>query len=219
MRERDPSADLRRGYRVRLERCVFVALVAHIVLFSVWRGVRVTAYQSPKREVVIRIEDIPETRQEVKRPPPPPRPSVPVEVRGEEVSEEATIESTELDVHEDVPAPPPPPPPVEEEEAPPGPEDEIMEFWHVEVKPRLLKSVVPEYPEIARKAGIAGTVFVKILVGKDGRPEEVEFIKGPRIFREVALEAAWEFVFSPAKQNDRPVRVWVIVPIRFRLRD
>jgi len=220
VRERAPSADLRRDYRVRLERCVFVAIVLHILLFSLWRHMRIGEYRPPKRKVVIEIEDIPEIHQEVKRPPPPPRPSVPVEVAGEEVSEEVTIETTELNVHEDVPPPPPLPlPPAEEEAvmAPPGPEDEILEFWHVEVKPQLVKSVAPKYPEIARRTGIEGTVFVKILVGKDGKPEEVEFVKGPEIFRDVALEAARKFEFSPARQNDRPVRVWVMVPIQFRL--
>ena len=81
----------------------------------------------------------------------------------------------------------------------------------------MVKSVAPKYPEIARRTGIEGTVFVKILVGKDGKPEEVEFVKGPEIFRDVALEAARKFEFSPARQNDRPVRVWVMVPIQFRL--
>ncbi|HDH99776.1 MAG: energy transducer TonB [Candidatus Latescibacterota bacterium] len=211
------SAELRRDYRVRLERCVFLAIVAHIALFSLWRKVEVGEYRPPRREVIIQVEEVPETRREVRRPPPPPRPSVPiVEAEGERVSEDVTIGETELDLQE-VPPPPPAPPPEPAEVVPSGEEEEIVEFWHVEVKPQLIEMVVPEYPEIARRAGIEGTVFVKILVGKDGRPEEVKFLKGPEIFREVALDAARRFLFSPAKQNDRPVKVWVVVPIQFRL--
>jgi len=210
------SAELRRDYRVRLERCVFLAIVAHIALFSLWRKVEVGEYRPPRREVIIQVEEVPETRREVRRP--PPRPSVPiVEAEGEEVSEDVTIGETELDVRGDLPPPPPTPPPEPAEVALSGEEEEIAEFWHVEVKPQLLRTVVPKYPEVARRVGIEGTVFVKILVGKEGRPEEVKFLKGPDIFREVALDAAKRFLFSPAKQNDRPVKVWVVVPIQFRL--
>jgi protein TonB len=85
--------------------------------------------------------------------------------------------------------------------------------------PEVLKRVVPKYPEIARKAGIEGRVFLHLLIGRDGRVQDVKFIKGPPVFKEAAMQAGKEFLFTPAMQNDKPVRVWMALPLTFSLRD
>ena len=107
----------------------------------------------------------------------------------------------------------PPPPPLAREEI----EEEILEFFAVEQKPELINNIKPVYPEIARKAMLEGQVVVRFLVGKDGRVERVEVMKGEEIFRQAAVDAVAQFVFKPAIQNDKPVRVWMAMPIRFRL--
>jgi protein TonB len=135
---------------------------------------------------------------------------VPIAVDNEELPDDVTIETTELDVYEE-----PPPPP----DLPPAPDEEVYEFYHVEIKPKLVKSVTPDYPEIARKASIEGTVFIKMMVGKSGKVESVEILKGPEIFHEAATNAAMQFEFTPAIQNDRPVKVWVGQGIVFRLKN
>lgn len=88
-----------------------------------------------------------------------------------------------------------------------------------EQAPQVVKSVVPEYPEDAQKAGIEGQVFLHVLIGKNGKVEEVRFIKGPSVFKEVALAAAKQFEFTPAMHNDKPVRVWMSLPLTFTLKD
>ncbi|MFH1009431.1 MAG: energy transducer TonB [Candidatus Latescibacterota bacterium] len=213
IRGKKPEVDLRRSYRTTFEKCLLLSLALHLTAFSLSRKASVTAYESVAQQVIIQIEDIPETRQEVKPPPAPKRPAVPIEVESEELPDDVTIESTELDVWEEN-IPPPPPVAVE---APPPEEDEIVPFWHVEEPPELIHVVPPTYPEIARKAQMEGKVFLHLLVGKDGHVEEVKFIKGPEIFKEDAIKAARQFRFSPALQNDKPVRVWMAVPIDFKL--
>ncbi len=96
----------------------------------------------------------------------------------------------------------------------------IDEFLPVEKEPQVVKSVQPKYPEVARLAGIEGTVWLKILVGKDGKPKRIVVLKEvPKgMFSDAAMEAAMQFVFTPAIMNAGPVACWVAVPFRFTIR-
>ena len=95
-------------------------------------------------------------------------------------------------------------------------EEESVELWKVEKKPVITKKVKPKYPAAAQKANITGKVFVTALIGKDGKVEEIGRITGPKIFHAVAKAAALQSEFTPAMQNDRPVKVWVSLPFTFR---
>ena len=96
-------------------------------------------------------------------------------------------------------------------------EEEIVEIWRVEKQPEPVKEVVPEYPEVARKAGIEGHVTVYVLIDRNGRVEQVGKVLGPEVFHEAARAAAAQWEFTPAIQNDKPVRVWVSLPFKFQL--
>jgi periplasmic protein TonB len=91
-------------------------------------------------------------------------------------------------------------------------------FIAVEKPPVPIKQVRPEYPDIARRAGVEGTVWLKILVDKQGKAKKVIIIKSDaEIFNEPAIAAAMQWVFTPAIMNSGPITVWVAVPFRFRL--
>lgn len=100
-----------------------------------------------------------------------------------------------------------------------GPNIEIVPYYKVEVKPVLVKSAMPTYPELAKRAGIEGVTFVKMLVDIDGSVMEVEISKssGSGLLDQAAVTAARHHIFSPAKQRDRLVRVWVSRKFTFRL--
>jgi protein TonB len=101
-------------------------------------------------------------------------------------------------------------------------EDEpgVDEFVPVEKQPQIVKKIVPTYPDMAMRAGIEGTVWVKILVDKDGKPKKAVIVKSTSdIFDDAAKEAAMQFLFTPAIMNNGPVKVWVSIPFRFRLKD
>jgi protein TonB len=87
----------------------------------------------------------------------------------------------------------------------------------VEEFPEVVKSVRPAYPEMARAAGLEGRVIVRMFVGVDGKIWRAEIERSSPMFDEAALEAARQWVFTPAKTNGYPVGVWVRVPIDFRL--
>ena len=85
-------------------------------------------------------------------------------------------------------------------------------------KPRLLRGAVADYPEIARLAGMQGTVVVKVQVDVDGSVARAEILKGVHaLLDKPALAAARKLRFSPGTQQGTPVRCWVAVPFRFYL--
>lgn len=103
-----------------------------------------------------------------------------------------------------------------------APEDEpgMDEFIAVEKQPQIVKRVIPKYPEMALRAGLEGTVWVKILVDKDGLPKKAVVIKSTaELFNDAAVDAAMKFVFTPAVMNHGPVKVWVSIPFKFLLKD
>ncbi len=105
----------------------------------------------------------------------------------------------------------------------PGPVTEAFpargEYVYVEVLPAPIKEVKPEYPSIAKEAGVEGAVTVHVLVGKEGRVLDAvlaEKIQVPML-NEAALAAARQWVFTPGLANGRPVACWSAIPFRFRL--
>jgi protein TonB len=98
------------------------------------------------------------------------------------------------------------------------PEEEPPPFRPVQIEPRVLVSVTPEYPPLAQATGMEGKVWVKIWVDSGGKPRKAVVIKGEEVFNDAALAAAMKFVFRPAIMNDQPVSVWVAIPFVFKLR-
>ena len=97
-------------------------------------------------------------------------------------------------------------------------EEPPADFVPVEKEPVVVKKVEPKYPELAMRAGLEGKVWVKIWVDKEGKPKQVVVLKSDaEIFNEPAIEAAKQFVFTPAYMNNGPVSVWVSVPFKFTL--
>ena len=68
----------------------------------------------------------------------PPRPALPIETESDDVPDDVTIETTDLEL-EDVPVNLPPPPPPAGGEQAPFEEEEILDVWKVEQKPRLIR--------------------------------------------------------------------------------
>ena len=155
----------------------------------------------------IMIENIPQTQQ-FERPPPPARPSVPVESEDEDIADDLTIEETDLDNFEAWDAPPPPP------------EGPRVKFIPYDDPPQPLTEIRPVYPEIAQEAGIEGTVVVQVFIDKKGRVKDTVILKGiPNTgLDEAAISAIRKTRFRPAKQRERPVGVWISIPVNFRLK-
>ena len=160
---------------------------------------------------MVKIEDVDVTRQQ-DRPPPPPRPLIPIEAPADEVLDDATIRDTELRGAETVA-----PPPLKSEE------DEAEYFVAVEEMPELkggmeaiMRNLV--YPELAIRAGLQGVVYVVAFVNEKGDVDRAEVLKGiGGGCNEAALEAVKKVKFIPGRQRGRPMKTRVSIPIRFNL--
>jgi protein TonB len=87
--------------------------------------------------------------------------------------------------------------------------------------PQVATMVNPNYPELARRAGIECDVYVEAVINTNGKVDMVRVSKstcGQTGCDEEALKAVKQWTFTPAKQRDTPVRVRYMVPVRFRLK-
>lgn len=92
-------------------------------------------------------------------------------------------------------------------------------FVAFEIEPKPITPIVPEYPELARKAGIEGTVWIKVLIDKKGDVRDAQILRSVGAgLDEAALEALRKTKYTPAIQNNQPVAVWVAQRIIFNLR-
>ena len=77
----------------------------------------------------------------------------------------------------------------------------------------------PEYPRLARRLGEQGTVLLNVYVDANGWPEKIELqvSSGSPHLDRAARETVRQWKFVPARQGERPVGAWIVVPIRFVL--
>ena len=101
------------------------------------------------------------------------------------------------------------------------PDDDALpkfgDYVYVEELPEVITKVPPEYPDLARSAGVDGVVQLQALVGKDGKVKDVKVMKGQEMLNASAVKAVRQWIFKPALSNNKPVAVWVAVPVRFSL--
>jgi len=74
------------------------------------------------------------------------------------------------------------------------------------------------YPEIAKRAGVEGKVYVLAFVDESGDVTKAVILKGVGAgLDEAALTAVKATKFKPGKQRGKPVKVQVSIPIVFKL--
>ena len=199
------SLKLRFPFIIRVTGLLSIILL--ISLFFVLPRFTGEGVQEHYDQIIIEQIDIPQTQQ-IERPPPPSRPSIPIESEDEDLADDLTIEETDLRDFEAWDAPPPPPS---------GPQ---VKFIPYDDPPVPLTPIRPKYPQIAQEAGIEGTVFIQAFIDKQGRVIETTIIKGiPNTgLDEAAIEAIRKTRFRPAKQRERAVGVWISIPVNFKLK-
>ncbi|HEY4612798.1 MAG TPA: energy transducer TonB [Bacteroidota bacterium] len=211
MVRKNPKVDLRFMYKKTFEIALIIALALSIVAFKFFPDLAPPKKILSSTQEVVDIEDIDITKQE-NRPPPPPRPPIPIEAPGDQQLEDVDIMSSEVDITKD--APPPPPKQDEEEET---------YFVAVEELPEPLNGIagiqsLVVYPEIAKRAGVEGTVFVEAFVDENGIVTKTSVVKGIGAgCDEAAMKAVEKTKFKPGKQRGKSVKVRMSIPIRFRL--
>jgi len=220
--KKTPKADLENKKRIFLQIGLAIALLAVLVAFE-WR-----TYERAIRDlggldmVIIEEEDIPITRMETPPPPPPPMATELIIVEDDVETDEEFIIDVEATITTEV---------REFAQVRIAQEEEISEeviFTIVEEMPsfpggeearlRFLSENI-RYPQMAREAGIQGTVFLTFVVERDGSVTDVRIVRGigggcdEEAVRVTRNMPRW----SPGRQRGQPVRVQFSMPIRFVL--
>jgi protein TonB len=85
----------------------------------------------------------------------------------------------------------------------------------VDVPPRALREIVPDYPYDADRRRLSGTVRLQLKLEADGRIGAIEVVSAspPGVFDESAIKAFGAARFAPAQKNGRPVRALVLIEV------
>lgn len=193
---------------------VIAAVLAHGALFAFFPEMNAADidFTGDEAEVV-------ELPPEVEIPPPPEqisRPATP-RVAAAALDEDITIARTDFESNPVENLPPPP--------AGARPSD-VPSYIPRDVEPvlknraQLLRLAQQRYPSILRESGISGTVGVYFFVSASGEVTNavVQSSSGYPQFDQVALDIAQQGEFDPAMNRDRPVGVWIVLPIQFSTR-
>jgi TonB family protein len=116
-------------------------------------------------------------------------------------------------------APPPPPPPP----APPWVREGVTIGTPVriggEIKPPIkTKDVRPAYTPEARDAKVQGVVILDVVVGPEGRVDQVRVLRSIPMLDQSAVDAVKEWEFTPTLLNGTPVPVLMTVTVNFTLK-
>ena len=82
---------------------------------------------------------------------------------------------------------------------------------------RLIFSVRPEYPRLARAARIEGTVVLAALIDENGRVERLKLVSGHPFLVKAAFDAVKQWRYRPAIRYGRPAAVLTSISLTFRL--
>ncbi|MEZ5354188.1 MAG: M56 family metallopeptidase [Bryobacteraceae bacterium] len=84
--------------------------------------------------------------------------------------------------------------------------------------PHLVSKVEPKYTEQAREAKIAGTCILSVVVGADGRAQNIQVKRSldAGLDRE-AMAAVEQWRFEPGRRRGKPVAVAATIEVNFRL--
>ncbi len=86
--------------------------------------------------------------------------------------------------------------------------------------PRVLVKVQPKYPAEAKENRITGVVVLQLMIGLDGKVQDLKVIEYPDAnLSKSAVEAVRQWTFEPARQDDgTPVPALCQITVNFQLR-
>ena len=198
------ESEIKKKYQKRLEVSFIITLLFVSTLFFSFQRYDGSFELPPMPDEHIVFEVIPPTIQPKEKPKPPEIPRI---VPGDE--EEEMIDDIDLTTIFD---------PNMTKLQIPEVEDIYIPIWEASEPPSLKYQAIPEYPDLARRAGIEGTVSVIVYISKTGEVLNAEILKGIEMLNNAALEAAKKCLFNPAKQRDKFVKVKMSIPFKFTLR-
>jgi TonB family protein len=103
---------------------------------------------------------------------------------------------------------------------PPGVSAEPRQVGGEVSRPEVLGRVKPRYSLEARQNRVSGTVILKSVIDQEGCVRKTRVLKGqPYGLDEEALAALRNWVFEPAKLNGKPVKVYYVLTVNFKIEE
>jgi protein TonB len=88
-----------------------------------------------------------------------------------------------------------------------------------EIKPpKLVKEVVPVYPEAARSAGVHGVVILGVKTDEAGKVVDLIVLRSIPLLDQAAIDAVRQWVYEPVVVNGKTVTAVFTQTIRFQLK-
>jgi TonB family protein len=84
-------------------------------------------------------------------------------------------------------------------------------------QPRLLRKVIPAYPELARRARIEATVVLDVTINEQGVVSDAHALQGHPLLNQTCIDAIKQWVYEPTYENGRAVPVRTTVTVVFQL--
>lgn len=85
-------------------------------------------------------------------------------------------------------------------------------------RPEILRKVDPRYTEIARRAGVQGTVIIEAIIDEKGNVTGQRILKGlPMGLDKAAIDAIQQWRFKPAYRGSEPVKVYYTLTVNFTI--
>lgn len=81
----------------------------------------------------------------------------------------------------------------------------------------LLEKTAPQYPSIAKAAGIQGIVVLQATISKSGSIQNLRVISGPPMLQRAATDAVRSWHYKPYLLNGEPVEVETTINVVFSL--
>jgi protein TonB len=81
----------------------------------------------------------------------------------------------------------------------------------------LSNNPAPLYPVAAKKQGLTGTVLLKVVIDINGSVIKAEVLRGEEPFASAAMAAVKQWKYKPAYFEDKPIKVYRIIKIPFKL--
>ncbi|HET9794483.1 MAG TPA: TonB family protein [Thermoanaerobaculia bacterium] len=97
---------------------------------------------------------------------------------------------------------------------------DLVSISEVDNPPQIVSVVKPEYPPVARRMNISGTVVLAVLVTEAGRVADIRTVReagGNMGLTQAAQKAVRQWTFRPAMKDGVPVKTWMTIPIPFVL--
>ncbi|MCB9207318.1 MAG: energy transducer TonB [Ignavibacteriales bacterium] len=216
MPPKNPKFNIKLKYQKVFEVSLVFALILIIGAFRYFPNIKTQTQQMEFFQELIEVDDIISTHDNLK-PPTPPKPPIPIEAPVDDQLTDIEINNTEIDYDANMTKPQLL---FEEDNS-----EEFDIFIPIaEIMPEPIGGIQAIqqkiiYPEIAKRAGIQGKVFITAFVDEKGDVKKAEITKGiGASCDETALEAVLNTKFKPGFQRERPVKVKITIPISFRLK-